>query len=494
MLETAEAGRTLSERIYQRDLPLLREQLLAAQFELARTQRGPVLVLLAGVDGGGRSETANHLSAWMDPRHIRTVAFGARNEAERTRPAAWRYWQALPPRGTLGVLTNAWYRDAQRYHGEGPDDGARFARALDEIRRHEAMLVAEGMQILKLWIHLSPAAAQTRLAELAHEPNRLEPMGHTRKHMARYFARRALWEEILRETSTAAAPWHVVDGADSRYRNMTTGRLVLGALQAAVAPRPKAHARKPAGRAVATTVAATTDSLAALDLTQQLTKAQYDDALPVLQQRLAKATRRKRFGQHSLVLVFEGVDAAGKGGAIRRVTGALDARQYVIVPVAAPNDEERLYPYLWRFWRHVPAEGGITVFDRSWYGRVLVERVEGYCSVADWERAYGEINQFEENLASGGAIICKFWLQIGKAEQLARFRARQKTAFKQFKITPDDWRNRKHWDDYTLAVNDMVARTSTALAPWTLVEAEDKHFARVKILDTIVGRLATALE
>ena len=193
-------------------------------------------------------------------------------------------------------------------------------------------------------------------------------------------------------------------------------------------------------------------------------------------------------------MVFEGVDAAGKGGAIRRVTGALDARQYVSIPVAAPTDEERLYPYLWRFWKNVPPLGGITIFDRSWYGRVLVERVEGYCSVSDWMRAYDEINQFEEQLTQGGAIVVKFWLQIGKAEQLRRFRAREHTPFKRFKITAEDWRNRKKWNEYEHAVCDMVDRTSTEIAPWTLVEAEDKYYARIKVLKTINDSLKRSLK
>ena len=194
-----------------------------------------------------------------------------------------------------------------------------------------------------------------------------------------------------------------------------------------------------------------------------------------------------------MILGFEGSDAAGKGSAIRRVTGALDARQYVTVPIAAPTDEEKLYPYLWRFWRNVPPRGGITIFDRTWYGRVLVERVEGYCAEFDWRRAYEEINQFEEQLTEGGAVLCKFWLQVSKAEQYKRFKAREKTAFKRFKITPDDWRNRAKWDAYEQAVADMVDRTSTEIAPWTLVEADDKYFARIKVLKTIARQLEAAL-
>jgi AMP-polyphosphate phosphotransferase len=230
-----------------------------------------------------------------------------------------------------------------------------------------------------------------------------------------------------------------------------------------------------------------------LDLKQRLDVESYTRLLRKYQSKLAMLTRDRRFRERGLVLAFEGSDAAGKGGAIRRLTGAVDARQYAIVPVAAPTEEERDQPYLWRFWRQVPARGGITLFDRTWYGRVLVERVEGYCAVADWMRAYDEINQFEAQLVKSGIVVCKFWLQISKAEQLRRFEARKKTPFKQFKITPDDWRNRKKWGAYEQSVADMVDRTSTEIAPWTLVEAEDKRFGRIKVLRTLVESLSAAL-
>src|SRR5487761_2097775 len=227
-----------------------------------------------------------------------------------------------------------------------------------------------------------------------------------------------------------------------------------------------------------------------LDMTQKVTKEKYETQLEKWQGRLNLLSRdRKYFKKHSLILLFEGSDAAGKGGAIRRITGAIDARHFQVVPVAAPTEEERAQPYLWRFWRHAPRRGRITIFDRSWYGRVLVERVEGFCGVADWMRAHGEINDFEEQLARGGAIVCKFWLQITAEEQLKRFTLRQKTSFKRFKITEEDWRNRKKWGEYEQAVCDMIDRTSTDIAPWTVVEAEDKYFARVKILRTIVERM-----
>ena len=299
---------------------------------------------------------------------------------------------------------------------------------------------------------------------------------------------------MLRETSTGDAPWYVVEGTDDRYRNLTIGKILLDAMQRILAAKdrpPPAHAVTPTGAVGDRQRQADPRPRPDEDASGEAIR---DAISRSSRARLARLTRHQRFADRSLILVFEGADAAGKGGAIRRVTAALDARQYVTVPVAAPTDEERAHPYLWRFWRQVPPLGGIAIFDRSWYGRVLVERVEGYCSVADWMRAYDEINQFEEQLTDVGGIVVKFWLQISTAEQLRRFREREKTSFKRFKITAEDWRNRKQWNAYESAVCDMVDRTSTEIAPWTLVEAEDKNYARVKILKTIVRRLEAALD
>jgi len=222
-------------------------------------------------------------------------------------------------------------------------------------------------------------------------------------------------------------------------------------------------------------------------------KAEYKTRLAELQGRLSKLTRDERFKNHSLVLAFEGNDAAGKGGTIRRITQALDARSYRVVPVAAPTEEERVKPWLWRFWRQVPGKGGITIFDRTWYGRVLVERVEGFAQERDWMRAYYEINDFEHQLSENGAVVLKFWLAISNEEQMARFKLREETGFKRFKITEEDWRNREKWNAYKLAVSDMVDRTSTSKVPWTLVEANNKYYARIKVLSTICAALEARL-
>jgi polyphosphate kinase 2 (PPK2 family) len=211
------------------------------------------------------------------------------------------------------------------------------------------------------------------------------------------------------------------------------------------------------------------------------------------QAKLNLLTRDTKFKKRlSLIAAFEGSDAGGKGGAIRRVTASLDARQYEIIPVAAPTDEERAQPYLWRFWRHVPGKGRLTIFDRTWYGRVLVERIEGFCSEMDWMRAYEEINDFEKQLIRNNILVTKFWLAISKEEQLRRFKEREEIPFKQFKITEEDWRNREKWDDYEQAICDIVDRTSTEIAPWTIVEGDSKYFARIKVLKTLCEAIEAA--
>ena len=297
---------------------------------------------------------------------------------------------------------------------------------------------------------------------------------------------------MLRRTSRDYAPWHVIEGADANYRSLAVGKILLEGLQAAL-KRPDVHPHEVSAAPLGTAVDQL-NLLDSLDLSQHLEKKDYEEQLITEQARLSGLMRDKRMRRHALVAVFEGNDAAGKGGAIRRVAAALDPRQYGIVPIAAPTEEERAQPYLWRFWRHLPARGKFTVFDRSWYGRVLVERIEGFCPPADWLRAYSEINDFEEQLADAGVIVVKFWLAIDKDTQMKRFQEREEIPFKRFKITEDDWRNRDKWDAYRTAVGDMVDRTSTEISPWTLVEANDKRWARVKVLRTINLALEEAFE
>ena len=491
MLESAEVGHKVGKALFAREERKLREALLNGQYDMGVAKRGPVLILISGLEGGGRGETANKLNEWMDPRFIRTHAFGPGAPEEEARPLAWRYWRALPPRGKIGIFVNAWYRQLVIAHVRHEVTDAQFNARLQEVRQYEQMLTDEGIVLLKFWIHLSRAGQKQRLKDLSSDPKtRWRVTAIDKQELKHYNRYHGKWEQMLRETSIGPAPWYVVEGTDSNYRNLTVGKILQEALvkiNAGAKPQPRAVV------APAPSVIGNVALIRRLDLTQKLDEKTYDRDLAKWQERLAWLTQRKQFRDRSLVLAFEGSDAAGKGGAIRRAATSFDARQFVVVPIAAPSEEELAQPFLWRFWRQIPARGGITIFDRTWYGRVLVERVEGYCGVSDWMRAYDEINQFEEQLVRAGAVICKFWLQISKEEQLKRFELRQKTAFKRFKITKDDWRNRKKWAAYEQAVSDMVDRTSTELARWTLVEAEDKYFARVKILKTIAMQLEQAL-
>jgi polyphosphate:AMP phosphotransferase len=493
MFESAELGHTVDKETYDKEVPPLREALLEAQYELLSKKSFPLVILISGVDGAGKGETVNLLTSWMDPRHIQAHAFGPPTEEEAGRPPFWRFWRALPPKGKTGIFFGSWYTDPILTRVYKKTGNAALDASMEEVRRFERMLAAEGALILKFWFHLSKEAQYERLT-------RLEKRGKTRwrvtetdwKHFALYDRFRKISERALRETSTAEAPWIVVEGADARYRSLTVGKAVLTAMQR----RLTEPAQKPPESHTAPLVAPVdrVDVLGRLDLSRKLDKETYEREIEKHERKLALATRSPRYEDVSVVAVFEGADAAGKGGAIRRITAALDARQYRVVPIAAPTEEERAQPYLWRFWRHVPRRGTLAIFDRSWYGRVLVERVEGFAPEPAWMRAYTEINDFEEQLVRSRTVLVKFWLQVSQEEQLRRFQERERTAFKRFKITDEDWRNRDKWDAYQRAVCDMIDRTSTEIAPWTLVEAEDKFYARIKVMRTLSDAIARAID
>jgi len=491
VFESAELGHRVAREVYRHREPLLREALLAQQRELAAQARFPVIIVIGGVDGAGKGETVNLLNAWMDPRHIRTHAFPAPSGEERERPRMWRYWQALPPRGTIGILFGAWHSEPIVDRVERRAGNGSFDRHVEEVLRFEQMLVDEGVLLLKYWFHLARRDQKARLEALSAD--RLTRWRVTREdwaRFARYDRYRRVSGEFLQRTSTAGAPWQVVEGLDPAYRSLTVGESLLAALRDRLSrPVPVAPVRGPA---LARPIDRRT-VLDALQLRQPMVREDYAVELARWQGRLARLSRDARLRRHAVVAVFEGHDAAGKGGAIRRTTAALDARQYTVVPVAAPTEEERAQPYLWRFWRHVPRRGRFALFDRSWYGRVLVERVESLCAEPDWMRAYGEINDFEAEQAAHGIVIVKFWLAISRDEQLRRFRERERVPFKNHKITPEDWRNRRRWPAYADAVCDMVERTSTDHAPWTLVEADNKLYARAKVLRTLCERIDAAI-
>lgn len=463
----------------------LRSALLKAQYARLEKPQRSLLIVVAGIDGAGKGATINLINEWMDARHIRTLAFNPPTKEEQEYPLLWRYWRELPPKGRTGIVFGSWYAPLFNLLISKDPKRADIEQLTSTIKDFEALLARDGVQILKLWYHLSRKAQKKRTAKLSKNPDTAW-MVHPEDHLvAKNFERvREAAGSMLMLTDSRLAPWRVIPSADERMRAISTGEAILNALQAPI-PRNGAQPY----RASAASRSGGKRPLSRIDYSASLGENEYDDLLAHWRGRLARQVRSKAFQKQQLVLLFEGHDAAGKGSTIRRITHALDARQYRAVPISAPTQDELARPYLWRFWRELPAPGNITIFDRSWYGRVLVERVEKLAKPAEWRRAYEEINQFESQLANSNILLLKFWLSITKDVQLERFRERERSPFKSFKITPEDWRNREKWNAYTTAVNDMLELTDTLHAPWNVVSSNDKRHARIAVLERIVTAL-----
>ncbi len=491
MFETAELGNAVAKATYDARAPGLRVELINAQYDL-RSADFPVVVLLTGDDRAGVSEVLSVLHEWMDARFVRTVAFGERSEEERERPRFWRYWNALPRKGQLALFVGDWSTSLLVDHLGDEIDDAAFERGLGHAENFERALVEDGALLLKFWLHLPKKELKRRLKQARKsDAAALRIDAVDRRLLQNYDALLPQAERLIRKTSSALAPWQIVEGTDSLYRDLTVAEGIL----AAVKTRLGAKRAKPVAPAIAIPdLDPHTTVLGSVDLDASIAYDEYKATLIELQTRLRELAARARGKGVATVLMFEGWDAAGKGGAIRRITHALDARDYRTIPIAAPTEEEKAHHYLWRFWREIPRDGRIVIFDRSWYGRVLVERVEGFAQENEWRRAFAEINDFEDQLAQDGIAFCKFWLHISADEQLRRFQAREKTPYKKYKIGEDDYRNRDKRDAYVAAIDEMVARTSSEQAPWTLVPANDKRFARIAILRTACDTLKRALK
>jgi polyphosphate:AMP phosphotransferase len=344
------------------------------------------------------------------------------------------------------------------------------------------MLNDDGALVIKLWLHVSEEVQRAQLEGKAPRSQQNPRVSdHPYELHGNYSKTLEASEKLILGTDSSHSRWHLIEAHDRYYRDITAGEIIAEAMQA---HKPR-NQPAPVGPSDADDIAVTGRQptvLDSVDLTKSLHKDKYRKKLASYQDKLQDLAWEAYRQRRSVVAVFEGWDAAGKGSAIRRVTGAIDPRLYKLVQVGAPTDEENAHHYLWRFWRHLQRDGRATFFDRSWYGRVLVERVEQFASPAEWQRAYSEINQFERQLVAHGSIVLKFWIHISKEEQMARFETRQQEPHKRHKITEDDWRNREKWHDYELAVDQMVSHTSTQHAPWTLVAGNDKPWARIHIL------------
>jgi AMP-polyphosphate phosphotransferase len=487
--------RRLPRKAYEARLPSLRAGLVRMQVEL-KNAPFPVILVIAGVEASGRGEMVNVLNGWLDPRGFETFAFREPTDEERERPPMWRYWRTLPPAGRMAIYAGGWHTDAIHEDPRSARELAEFDATMRRISWFEKQLAADGALIVKVWLNLSREAQRARLRDLESDPRtawRVSPEDWRSQRDYEQLARLA--ERMRTRTHQPGAPWTVVDAEDPRARNLAAGELLLSRMRAHLkaqrARKPETGARR--ARVTPLRVSGKT-RLLSLRLDQALEQEDYERKRDKWLGKLNKVVRRAEQENRSIVWVFEGWDAAGKGGAIRRLTEAIDARYFRVIPIAKPTDEEKAHHYLWRFWRHIPRAGMVTIYDRSWYGRVLVERLEGFATVAEWKRAYRELNEFELELSEHGVIVLKFWMQVSKDEQLRRFRDREATPYKRHKMQDEDWRNRRKWSAYEVAVGDMIALTHSRHAPWHLVAANNKRHARLDIIRSSCRQIEAALE
>jgi polyphosphate:AMP phosphotransferase len=479
MSESKKEKKTAKDKVDQ-----LNEQLLEAQFELRKSGKGPVLLLIGGDDHAGKAEIIHTFYAWLDNRFLNARAFTLPRGLEEQMPRFWRYCRTLPLDGEIGFYLGSWYHQPLREFCTGQISEQQFSDQMQDILRFEQLLVHEGASVLKVWLEYDKskpvhddASPSTTVA--MREWNDLSPAQFEHVHGAA--------QRMIELTSTEGAPWTSLCSNDAEQRDLQIGQLMLDAIRAQLSEEKQStrpHSWIPSTR----------EPLDELDYTPALDKDEYKVQLDYYQNLLRQLVRHPDFSGRSLMLVFEGTDAAGKGGTIRRITQCLDPRFLRVHGTRAPTDEERRQPYLMRFWRRIPAPGTIVVFDRSYYGRVLVERVEGFCSAAQWQRAYGEINDFEHQLQQSGTLVIKFWLAITQEEQLDRFEAREESPLKRYKLTDEDWRNRKQWSAYREAVHDMLEFTDTDETPWHLISSEDKRHGRIQALKIVCESLQHALK
>lgn len=496
MLETLDLTLSLDKATYRERLQTLIPRLRELQVALHRAEV-PLIVVFEGWDGAGKGEAISLLAKIFDPRGFKVHTTFEPTTEEAMRPFLWRFWVKTPPKGAIAIFDRSWYQRVLTDRVDGLVKRGVWTRAFEEIAEFERQLADGGTRLLKFWLHISEREQRRRFKKFEADPvERWRVRKLDWKHHRRYAEYIEAAEEMFFRTDAHHAPWTLVEAECERFGRIrvleTLAARMEEAAQAprAVAPKPAPKPRAPAKRRATRSAPTILDKVA---LDTAVTQEEYDRQLPRLQVRLRELEFKIWEQRVPVIVVYEGWDAAGKGGNIKRLVTRLDPRGYDVISISKPTEEELSHHYLWRFWTRLPKAGHLAIFDRSWYGRVLVERVEGLCAEDDWKRAYREINEFEGHLAAFGTVLVKFWLHISKSEQLRRFRDRERTPHKRWKITDEDWRNRAKWDRYEPAVVEMLQRTSTPHAPWTIVEANDKKHARLKTLRTLCERIEAAL-
>lgn len=510
MLEKVDLTKSTTKEEYKEKMPVLEAKLGELQRQ-CKCLNIPVMIVFEGFDAAGKGLQIGRLIQSLDPRGFQVYAIQGETEEERMHPFMWRFWTKTPERGRIAIYDGSWYRKVLIDRFEKRAESGKMADAYHSICSFEKQLTDDGNVIIKLLLDIDKKEQKKRFKKL--RDNKETAWRVSKGDLERnekYDEYKSIMEEMLQKTDTDYAPWTIIEATDKRFAEVKIYTVVIKALAEQIEKVQQEKMREKASQTLTelqedmnVSVAAQEaiksvndlqeSILAKADLSLSYSREEYKKRLRKLQAKmeiLHSELYRKRV---PVVLGFEGWDAGGKGGAIKRLTEKMDPRGFVVNPTASPNDIERAHHYLWRFWRAMPKDGHIAIFDRTWYGRVMVERIEGFCTKQEWQRAYKEINDMEKDLADEGTIVLKFWMQIDKDEQERRFRSRQENPEKQWKITEEDWRNREKWDQYEDAVNEMLLRTSTEYAPWIVVEGNDKYYARIKVLETVVNAIEERL-
>lgn len=497
MLEKIDLSKGFTKKESKERIEQLGAELSVLQRE-AKTLHIPVMIVFEGWDAAGKGTLINRLIRTMDPRGFKVFTIQDESEEEYMRPFLWRFWTKTPAKGRIHIFDRSWYRRVINEPIDKKLDKDQLRNAYNEIVFFEENLSLDNNLIIKLFLHISQKEQKKRFKKLEESPEtKWRVTSEDWKHNKQYDEYLHIYEEMIEKTDTEFAPWTIIEATNREYAEVKILSTVVTALKNKIAEVEAQNEAKADNKKSKKTQKAKspykTTVLDGIDLNKSLTKEEYKKKLKKLQDKLEKLHGDLYKHRIPVILAFEGWDAGGKGGAIKRLTEKLDPRGYEVIPTASPNDIEKAHHYLWRFWNAVPKAGHIAIFDRTWYGRVMVERIEGFCSEEEWQRAYKEMNEMEEQFANFGAIVIKFWLHIDKDEQERRFKERMEIPEKQWKITDEDWRNREKWDQYVEAVDEMIVRTSTSYAPWVVVEGNNKYYARIKVLETVVKALEERL-
>ena len=493
MLKDIDTSVKLVKAEYKNEIETLGLRLSEMQ-RVCKDENIPVTIIFEGWSAAGKGSRIRSLIRYLDPRGFEVFTTQKTTEDEHLRPYMWRFWQRQPAKGRVHIFDRSWYQPLMRGYDKNE---TKLADPVYDIKSYEKTLADNGAVIVKLFLHVTKKEQRKRLNALYNDPETAWRVSKEDfKQNSQYDKTLKRFERMLESTNHSPAGWTVIEADNSRFADIKVYKTVLAAMESAVqAKRNKDTENEGNGNADNEPhVYQGNSRLAGVDLNQSISREDYILRLKKAQSALARIHNAMYKQRLPAAMVFEGWDAAGKGGAIIRSVAPLDPRGYKVAPYGAPNDIEKVHHYLWRFWNEVPKAGHLTVFDRSWYGRVMVERVEGFCKDSDWKRAFGEINDFEKQLVDSGIVLLKFWLHIDPDEQLKRFQLRTNTPEKSWKITDEDWRNRDKWSQYLEAVDEMLFRTSTDYAPWTIVEAVNKPFARIKVIETAKNRLEAALK